>query len=578
MKGKLYILIPLICAVMCIFGSFVSAKEIDKDNVPNNTYIIGNHMFTDKTTLSTKHIMLGATTIESDKLSDMVIYYKTPWGVWWDGLSGEDIQVPEKFEVDYEDTEQFLLNPTLSNVMGGSSEENVLWARMSVNFEGNYGPQEMWSAIDGYELYTKNNGEYTLVNTVEGTTYTRVEVNLGESKTYVARVYVLDANGQKVYSDYSNEVVLDNTKLLTPTLKNLYADRVPNYVGYEDGVYFYDLAIESEDYKYTEGEGYIAVGYDLFEKNGTEYIDGTEVQIAGIIRVPVEAGTSKTFVAKSYTLNSKGEKIYSEYSNELVIDNTKIATPTLKNVGASDSQEHVIYENGVYFYDLAIESEDYKYTEGEGYIAVGYDLFEKNGTEYIDGTEVQIAGIIRVPVEAGTRKTFVAKAYVLNSKGEKIYSDYSNEIVIDNTRPLVPTLSDVMAGLSEGNALWARMDISFEGNYGREEIRSTVDGYELYTKNNGEYTLVNTVEGTTYTRVEVNLGESKTYVARVYVLDENGQKVYSDYSNEVVLDNTVKAPILDNIYADRAPDYADYVGYENGMYLYDLFIQDGRRL
>jgi hypothetical protein len=41
----------------------------------------------------------------------------------------------------------------------------------------------------------------------------------------------------------------------------------------------------------------------------------------------------------------------------------------------------------------------------------------------------------------------VAKAYILNSKGEKIYSHYSNELVIDNTSPLVPTLSDVMGGV-----------------------------------------------------------------------------------------------------------------------------------
>jgi peroxiredoxin len=189
---------------------------------------------------------------------------------------------------------------------------------MSINFEGNYGPQEMWSAIDGYELYTKNNGEYTLFNTIEGTTYTRVEVNLGESKTYVARVYVLDENGQKVYSDYSNEVVVDNSKILAPTLTDV-AGGVP---GTE--VMSRNLFINAEG-NYVEEEALSAIdGFILYEKINGVYRVSCEVSGADRVGVDVPLGESKIYAVKVYVLDENGQKVYSDYSNEVVIDNTNM--------------------------------------------------------------------------------------------------------------------------------------------------------------------------------------------------------------------------------------------------------------
>ena len=76
-----------------------SAIEITSNNIPNNSYVIGKHIFTDSTVLTTRHIMLAAKTIEGDTIDDMIIYYKTPRGKWIDGLSGETLNVPASFEV-----------------------------------------------------------------------------------------------------------------------------------------------------------------------------------------------------------------------------------------------------------------------------------------------------------------------------------------------------------------------------------------------------------------------------------------------------------------------------------------------
>ena len=101
----------LFVALVFILGlSVVCAKEVETDEIDINTYVIGTHMFTRETNenydgqLTIKLIMLAAKTIPGDSLDDMVIYYKNARGKWIDGVSGEMLNVPDSFEIEYTDT------------------------------------------------------------------------------------------------------------------------------------------------------------------------------------------------------------------------------------------------------------------------------------------------------------------------------------------------------------------------------------------------------------------------------------------------------------------------------------------
>ena len=64
-------------------------------------------------------------------------------------------------------------------------------------------------AITGYELYEKVGSELKLIGTSEGLSAIEVTVNSGEKRTFIARVYALNSKNEKVYSAYSNELILE---------------------------------------------------------------------------------------------------------------------------------------------------------------------------------------------------------------------------------------------------------------------------------------------------------------------------------------------------------------------------------
>jgi hypothetical protein len=199
-------------------------------------------------------------------------------------------------------------------------------------------------------------------------------------------------------------------------------------------------------------------------------------------------------------------------------------TPTLSNPSGGMS-------NGVKSLDLSIVYAG-AYANGTSNIS-GYELYEKNGSKYtlINTSETKFS--TDVTVDAGESKTYVARVYVYNKSKEKIYSKYSNEIKIDNSAPETPTLSKP-AGGSDDKTIAAQLSIVFAGAYA--ESTSNISGYELYEKNGSTYTLIDTSETKFMTDVTVDVGESKTYVARVYVYNKLNKKIYSAYSNEIVIE------------------------------------------
>ena len=106
MKKVINVVVAIFTLIIITQPENIIAKQVQIDDIPNNTYVIGTHMFTEDMLLTTSHIMLGASTIKSDKLEDMIIYYKTPRGVWINGLTGDKVTLSSELTIDYKNTKK----------------------------------------------------------------------------------------------------------------------------------------------------------------------------------------------------------------------------------------------------------------------------------------------------------------------------------------------------------------------------------------------------------------------------------------------------------------------------------------
>lgn len=497
MKKKLLYLLLLFGILFCIKIN-VNAKEILSSDISPRTYIIGTYEFTENTTLTTRHIMLASKTIDGNTLNDMIIYYKNPRGKWINGLTGEIVEVSEKFNIEYVDLIKFLTTPTLENILGDETS-----ATLSITSSGYYLDSNNLSKISGWELYEKTTDGYLKIT--EGTNYNyKVTLNPGETKTFVARVYKLNETLDRVYSDYSNEVEVTREKLNTPTLANDPSDL--------SGAH---LSMAVEGY-YASGEDALKeiTGWELYEKTENGYVtianDSTYSH-----NVSMDQGTTKTFIARVYYENENVTKTYSEYSNEVVVTIEKIKVPTLTFSKNNDKMTLSIIAEGTY----KDETEQNKIT--------GWELYEKGETNTLITSDKPYTYEMDIPY--GETKTYYARIYIVDVYNNKVYSENSAELVINEKLP-TPTLSNDYS-YTDG----AKLSILTEGYYGSDvEKKNMISGWELYEKTESGYSIL--TEGTNYTyELAMESGSSKTFVSRVYK-NINGEKVYSDYSNEITIE------------------------------------------
>lgn len=306
MKKKLLYLLLLFGILFCIKIN-VNAKEILSSDISPRTYIIGAYEFTENTTLTTRHIMLASKTIDGNTLNDMIIYYKNPRGKWINGLTGEIVEVSDKFNIEYVDLIKFLTTPTLENILGDETS-----ATLSITSSGYYLDSNNLSKISGWELYEKTTDGYSKIT--EGTNYNyKVTLNPGETKTFVARVYKLNETLDRVYSDYSNEVEVTREKLNTPTLTNDYNDKTKA-----------SLSILGAGYYGSSEETLKEIsGWELYEKTENGYSKITE-GTNYTYQMELVPGETKIFVARVYKDKENKDRIYSEYSNELEVTREKL--------------------------------------------------------------------------------------------------------------------------------------------------------------------------------------------------------------------------------------------------------------
>lgn len=512
MKKKLLYLLLLFGILFCIKIN-VNAKEILSSDISPRTYIIGAYEFTENTTLTTRHIMLASKTIDGNTLNDMIIYYKNPRGKWINGLTGETVEVSEKFNIEYVDLIKCLTTPTLENILGDETS-----ATLSITSSGYYLDSNNLSKISGWELYEKTTDGYLKIT--EGTNYNyKVTLNPGETKTFVARVYKLNETLDRVYSDYSNEVEVTREKLNTPTLANDYNDKTKA-----------SLSILGAGYYGSSEETLKEIsGWELCEKTTDGYSKITE-GTNYTYQMELVPGEAKTFVARVYKDKENGDRIYSEYSNELEVTREKLQTPTLANDPSDLSGAHL---------SMAVEG---YYASGEDALKeiTGWELYEKTENGYVtianDSTYSH-----NVSMDQGTTKTFIARVYYENENVTKTYSEYSNEVVVTIEKIKVPTLT-----FSKNNDKMT-LSIIAEGTYKDETEQNKITGWELYEKGETN-TLVTSDKSYTY-EMDIPYGETKTYYARIYIVDVYNNKVYSENSAELVINEKLPTPTLSNDYS-----------------------------
>lgn len=512
MKKKLLYLLLLFGILFCIKIN-VNAKEILSSDISPRTYIIGAYEFTENTTLTTRHIMLASKTIDGNTLNDMIIYYKNPRGKWINGLTGETVEVSEKFNIEYVDLIKCLTTPTLENILGDETS-----ATLSITSSGYYLDSNNLSKISGWELYEKTTDGYLKIT--EGTNYNyKVTLNPGETKTFVARVYKLNETLDRVYSDYSNEVEVTREKLNTPTLANDYNDKTKA-----------SLSILGAGYYGSSEETLKEIsGWELYEKTTDGYSKITE-GTNYTYQMELVPGEAKTFVARVYKDKENGDRIYSEYSNELEVTREKLQTPTLANDPSDLSGAHL---------SMAVEG---YYASGEDALKeiTGWELCEKTENGYVtianDSTYSH-----NVSMDQGTTKTFIARVYYENENVTKTYSEYSNEVVVTIEKIKVPTLT-----FSKNNDKMT-LSIIAEGTYKDETEQNKITGWELYEKGETN-TLITSDKPYTY-EMDIPYGETKTYYARIYIVDVYNNKVYSENSAELVINEKLPTPTLSNDYS-----------------------------
>lgn len=245
----------------------VNAKVISKDEIEDDSYIIGNHLFTrDKNTdknyngeLTTQVMLLASKSITGDSLDDMMVYYKTFLGEWINGITGQSITPPDYFEIGNRNLHDIIPVPNLFCNFDTRITSNT-------DSQGNYRNSRIVDCTTSAVVDNSLNYVYSISIAPR---YNNLE-NIGGAEFYILK----NADGtlptESAYFDPLTGTFKINSTILTPVV-------IPNQCG-DEGSYC------------NNGEGFY---YEYDNDNAEPFYQ---------------------IVSRLYYLDGE-EKIYSEYSN-----------------------------------------------------------------------------------------------------------------------------------------------------------------------------------------------------------------------------------------------------------------------
>lgn len=416
-KVKNILILFVIVAMVCIVGVKVYAEnansnvpetyEVKSEDIPNSTYVIGTHMFTREKNeetgyegqLSTQLIMLASQTINSDNLDDMIIYYKNPRGKWVNALTENTVAAPETFEISKKDLVRYVPAPVLQvNTFVYSEINQMQDLDINVNnYEDYYSESEEYTynvtGIEFSKTWVGGDGvrRYEVLSTVSNpdSFFSITRRNGNEKSSYVARAYIVDAQGNKIYSDYSEILEID-----------LYSSNEKNSMSLEQF-----KAVTNET---TLGE--LKSKYDLepsvvnLGKNTTEYL----------------------YDFKGYINNSGGITPNIQFEFDSDKDSATVKAKVYRNQVSDDEIDHNDYDDG----DGNIEMSDFESIElttadalmellGEPYMIKA--IYEREGSGGIPSTEYPT---IELTYKIKDTDQIINFSFANNGKGKMITTDF----------------------------------------------------------------------------------------------------------------------------------------------------------
>ena len=254
-----------LCSILLIIMLLticVDAKVVSKDEIEDDSYIIGNYLFTrDKNTdknyngeLTTQVMLLASKSIKSDSLNDMMVYYKTFLGEWINGITGQSITPPDYFEIGNRTLHDIVSTPNLfcnfDQILSEKKQRKIDCTTSAV--------------VDGSLNYVYTRSQSNLPNNLE---------NIGGAEFYILKNSDGSLPSESAYFDPSTGTFKVNNTKLTPVMieRTICGDGLcwlnndNLYYEYDNEEPFYQIV--SRLY-YLDGEEKIYSEYSNIQTNG----------------------------------------------------------------------------------------------------------------------------------------------------------------------------------------------------------------------------------------------------------------------------------------------------------------------
>lgn len=553
-KKLLYLIFFLSLLGLCTVT--VEAKEIAPNDIEGNSYVIGTHIFTGNTTLTTSHIMLAAKTIEGDSIDGMVIYYKKPRGGWINGATGESVTLPESFKINYTDLKLEEDNDTVSapkepivelralRFLEGTNSVNMIFEILIDDIE------DKTNVVDGINFYLsvlepnkvpiteKLVNKQNIVATRDGKDYHIIQYifdcAIDSQINFSVSSYAEDANGKTTYSSF-----ISNT-IFAHDVVNQYVDIIETGPTAEiEDFKVYKLGITiPDDYIFTRDKS--RFGYNVYEK--TESSCDKLVGSFGLdeeFTVIVEMNSVKEYYAEIGYYNDDGEfQVGSGCIDDsdyklFTIDTRTLTAPILTKLSQQvqvndefyEKQDETTLDSQVEGYEIYRVYDELGTNLAPGYIPM-YELVNDHNSSFAN-----------VELSSGFGY-YVARVYATNKEGKRVYSDFSNFVSLV-VAPKI-TASEVVDG----------------------KVTITIENIDKYQKNSG---IIFKLYSSDYPE-----HKEDELVSKVYESDE-------DATFEISVDKNMTihafAAIRDSIYSTDEEDIYSYSNRGESYSIIDIVVE-----
>lgn len=562
MKKKLISLMLVFCTLF--ITSIVSAKELSKDDIPNNSYVIGTHLFTRETsgdykgTLTVQYIMLASQTINSNNISDMTIYYKNARGKWVNPLTNESINISNNINIEYKNS-SFIQEKISYGDINSDDEIDIFDAAYILQYSA--GTIELTEAQK--KMADVNNDGYIdqidadlilgfdaglFPNTLPDKPITDYVIygdtlNIGRSADYLepsSTPYMVVEHYLNGYTNYLEGQALKNADVngdgVVDTIdkaimywfvNGYFQGKLPSLLPLTDYVLYGDV---NNDGIVDIGDTIILLRYinnlDILSKQGYKNAD---INADGSVDYSDYEILLKALSSDKYFESSMPSMEPIQYTD--VFTEEEIKEKVKENIELElQYPQSKFYDNGNYIFYFTLSE-----IEPSNFNLSTWNLYELDGlnNKNLIGTSKSLEQPIKVSIPVNEIKSLVIGIIY---KGEELFIDagsISAKDILENNYPSFNKIESKTISYDADNdeytyTLSLVNDFDLGGDAGKY-----ISGYELYEVKDNNKQLINSygVDGI-ISNMKIKSNETKVYVARAYALaPDNTTRIYSDYSN-----------------------------------------------